>query len=237
MGRLKVEAARPVAQRVFIGVLDGILRLAQPIMPFLAETIWQALAEAAPSRGLPTPEKAALSVCVAPWPAFPEGWRDQAMEARLSRMQELVRLVREMRNRYLSKDPRKTLDISVRCSSEVAADFRLLGAFVAQLGTVGVMDCGPNVTKPKQAATQIHADFELYVSLAGLIDVPAEVARLGKLKAEKEKSLTGKKGKLSNPSFVEGAKPEVVQKEREQVADLENQLRVIDETLRDLRDG
>src|SRR3569623_2871530 len=44
-GRLKDEAARPVAQRVFIGVLDGKLRLEQQIMTFLAETIWQALSE------------------------------------------------------------------------------------------------------------------------------------------------------------------------------------------------
>ena len=159
------------------------------------------------------------------------------METRLGRMQELVRLVREMRNRYLSKEPRKAIDIAVRCSAEVAEDFRLLGAFVVQFGTVGTMDCGPEVVKPKQAATQVHADFELYVSLAGLIDVASEVARLEKQKAEKEKSLGGAKGKLSSPGFVDRAKPEVVQKERENVIDLENQLRVIDETLRDLQEG
>ena len=104
------------------------------------------------------------------------------------------------------------------------------------VGLVREMACAPAVTKPKQAATQVHADFELYVSLAGLIDVPSEVARLEKQKAEKEKSLTGARGKLSSPRFVVGAKAEVVQQVREQVAELENQLRIIDETLRDLRE-
>src|SRR5262249_4339665 len=52
-GRLKDEASRPLAQRVLAGVLDGILRLVHPFMPFVAESIWQALGEAAFERGLP----------------------------------------------------------------------------------------------------------------------------------------------------------------------------------------
>ena len=48
-GRLRDADGRPLAQRVLVGVLDAILRLVQPIMPFVAESIWQALAEAAPS--------------------------------------------------------------------------------------------------------------------------------------------------------------------------------------------
>ena len=89
-GRLRDADGRGLAQRVLIGVLDAILRLVQPIMPFVAESIWQALAEAAPRRGLPTPAPAAESVVIAPWPAFPEAWKDAAMEARFARMQELV---------------------------------------------------------------------------------------------------------------------------------------------------
>src|SRR5262249_13392370 len=80
-GRLRDEAARPLAQRVLAGVLDTILRLIHPVMPFVTESIWQALNEAAFERGLPTPEPSAESVCIAPWPSFPEPWRDPAMEA------------------------------------------------------------------------------------------------------------------------------------------------------------
>src|SRR5204863_1599062 len=70
-GRLRDEAGRPAAQRVLAGVLDGILKLVHPIMPFLAESIWQALGETAFERGLPAPEPAAESVVIAPWPEFP----------------------------------------------------------------------------------------------------------------------------------------------------------------------
>jgi valyl-tRNA synthetase len=234
-GRLRDPASRPLAQRVLAGVFDGILRLVQPFMPFVAESLWQALGDAAFERGLPEPEPAAESVCVAAWPDYPAGWRDEAMEARLHRMQDLVKLVREIRNRY-KLDQKRPLDVSVRCSG-AAADFRLLAPFIVHLAGVGTLSCGPDVSKPKQSATQVHADFELYVSLAGLIDVAAETARLGKQKAEKEKALATARGKLASDSFVKGAPANVVQQVRDQVADLEGQLKVIEETLRDLQQG
>src|SRR5205807_6309580 len=55
-GRLRHEQGRALVQRVLVGVLDAILRLVHPVMPFVAESIWQALAEAAFERGLPAPE-------------------------------------------------------------------------------------------------------------------------------------------------------------------------------------
>jgi valyl-tRNA synthetase len=140
-----------------------------------------------------------------------------------------------MRNRYLSKDPRTPLNISVRCQVAVAEDFRSLAPFITTLANVGEIACGPDVLKPKQAATQVHADFELYVSLAGLIDLPAEVARLEKQRGEKHKSLAGAKAKLANASFIDRAPAEVVQQVKDQVTDLESQLQVIAQTLDELR--
>jgi valyl-tRNA synthetase len=233
-GRLKEASSRPLVQRVLAGVLDGILRLVQPIMPFVAESIWQALGEAAPSRGLPTPTQAAESVCIAPWPDYPTAWRDADMEARLRRMQDLVRLIREVRNRYMV-DPRTPVDVSIRCAEAFAADFRLLAAFITPLAGTGMMVCGPEVNKPRQAATCVHPDFELYVCLAGLIDLPTEIARLQKQQTEKTRSLQGARAKLNNESFVSRAPAEVVQQVRDQIVDLESQLQIIEATLRDLQ--
>src|SRR5207302_5788100 len=61
------------------------------LMPFVAESIWQALAEAAFERGLPSPDPATESIVIAPWPQFPVSWKDPAMEQRIARMQEVVR--------------------------------------------------------------------------------------------------------------------------------------------------
>jgi valyl-tRNA synthetase len=235
-GRLRDEGTRPAAQRVLAAVLDAILRLVQPIMPFLAESVWQAMGEAAPTRGLPTPLPAAESVCIAPWPTFPEAWRDPAMETRLARMQDLVSGVREVRNRYMI-DSKTSLDVVVRCSADAAADFRSLAPFIGQLAGVGKLDAGPETTRPKQSATKVSEEIEFYVSLAGHIDVAAEKTRLEKQMADKTRHLQATRAKLANPSFVERAKPEVVQQERDRVADLENQLKVIEESLRDLGQG
>jgi valyl-tRNA synthetase len=235
-GRLRDAAGRPAAQRVLVGVLDGILRLVHPVMPFVAESIWQALAESAFERGLPAPEPAAESVVIAPWPAYPEAWKDAAMEQRIARMQELVRAVREVRNRYMV-DARTPLDVFVRCSAAVARDFQSLTAFITSLAGVGRLECGPDVVKPPQAATNIHADFEAYVSLQGLIDRAAEIQRLEKQLAEKRKHLQAAEAKLANANFTSKAPPEVVQQQRDLVTDLQKQIQVLEANLRELRQG
>src|SRR5579885_854783 len=134
--RLQDSAARPLVQRVLVGVLDGILRLVHPVMPFVAESIWQPLNETAFERGLPAPEPAVESVVIAPWPNLPESWRDAAMETRIGRMQELIRAVREVRNRY-NVDQKTPLDAFVRCSETIAEDFRTLTPFIRSLAGVG----------------------------------------------------------------------------------------------------
>jgi valyl-tRNA synthetase len=234
--RLDDAKARPLVQRMLVGVLDAILRLVHPIMPFVSESLWQALGEAAFERGLPSPEPAAESVCIAPWPVFPADWQDAAMEARIARMQDLVRSVREVRNRYMveSKTP---LNVSVRCSAAVAVDLRTLTPFISSLAGVGTLQCGPDTVKPRQSATHVHPEYESYVSLEGLIDVAAEIKRLEKQKADKARFLQGACAKLANTNFVANAKPEVVQQQRDLAADLENQLKVIEENLRELREN
>jgi valyl-tRNA synthetase len=232
--RLRDAASRPAAQRVLAGALDTILRLVHPVMPFVAESVWQALGEAAFERGLPAPEPSAESVVIAPWPSFPPSWQDAAMEKRMARMQDLVRAVREVRSRYdLKKDA--GLDVFVRCDEAVAADFRALTAFVSSLAGVGRLECGSALAKPPQSATVVHADFEAYVSLRGLIDPEAEAKRTEKQLTEKRKHLQAARAKLQNESFVSKAPPEVVQQQRELVADLEKQIQLLEENLRELR--
>ena len=233
-GRLRDAASRPLAQRVLVGVLDAILKLVQPIMPFVAESIWQALAEAAFERGLPAPEPATESVVIAPWPSLPAHWQDAAMETRFARMQELVRGVREVRNRY-QVDPKTPLDVFVRCGDAVTGDFQALKPFITLLAGVGQLECGPDIAKPKQAATQVQPDFEAYVSLEGLIDAAVEIKRLEKQLADKTKHLQSSRAKLENANFVDKAPADVVQAQRDLVSDLQAQIKVIEDNLKELR--
>jgi valyl-tRNA synthetase len=236
-GRLRDEAGKPLVQRVLVGVLDAILRLVHPIMPFVAESIWQVLNDGDTiERGLPAPEAAAESVVIAPWPKFPDAWRDATIEQRFARMQELVKTVREVRNRYPNIPPATKLDVFVRCTEPVAADFRALSPFIALLAGVGELMCGPDVTKPGQSSTAVSTEFETYVSLAGLIDVAAEIKRLEKQREEKKKHIAAARVKLENPNFAKA--PEAVQQQQHDLlADYENQLKVIEENLRGLQQG
>jgi valyl-tRNA synthetase len=232
--RLRDAERRPLAQRMLVGVLDAVLRLAHPVMPFVTESIWQALNDAAFERGLPTPDPSSESVMIAPWPSLPQEWRDASMEQRIGRMQALVRSVREVRNRYMI-DPKKPLDIFVRAEASVGSDFEQLRPFIVLLAGVGKLQAGPAVSKPPQPASIVNPEFEAYVSLVGLIDVAAEIKLLEKQLAEKRKHLQSAEAKLNNEAFTAKAPPEVVQQQRDLVAELKAQIRVMEENLRELR--
>jgi valyl-tRNA synthetase len=229
----KGRRSDPVCQRVLVGVLDGIVRLIQPVMPFLAESLWQALNEVAPTRGLLATKAAEESVCIAAWPGDLDPLIDDSTESSIARMQELVRGVREIRNRYmLDKAP---LELAVKCNDAVAADLTALAPFVKLLGGLTTFECGPTAAKPKQAGSILHAQFEGYVNLAGLIDVPAELKRLEKQIAEKKKLFESIQGKLGNAGFLAKAAPEQVQETREKAAELEAQIRAMEANEAELR--
>ncbi len=228
----KSRRSDPTCQRVLVGVVDGILRLVHPVMPFVAESLWEALGQAAPVRGFPVPKPAEEAVCIAAWPSYPESLIDPSTEAGIARMQEVIRGVRELRNRYsLDKTP---LTLAVKCSDAVAKGLQPLAPFITSLGGLSAFECGPTIAKPKQAGSIVTAEFEAYVPLAGLIDPAAEAKRLEKQIADIKKQLGGMTAKLGNESYVKNAPPEVVAETREKVAELEQQVRVLEGNLKGL---
>jgi valyl-tRNA synthetase len=226
---------RSVVQRVLVGVLDGILRLVHPIMPFVAESIWEKLNESAFERGLPGPEPAAESVAIAAWPTFPAAWRDPAIEQRIARLQQIVRFVRDVRNRY-NVDPKRGLELSLKCSAAVSAALKPLDVFLERLAGLASHRFG-ETARPAHAATHVGPDYEAYVSLEGLIDVAAEVQRLEKQLAEKRRHLDATQARLNNPAFTGKAPPDVVQQQRDLVDDLKTQIQALEANLLELKQG
>ena len=113
---------------------------------------------------------------------------------------------------------------------------RALEPFIQQLATVGdVCDSAPNVTKPAQKASFVHSEFEVSVSLVGLIDPAKEAARLEKQIAEKRKYLESTHKKLASPGFADRALPEVVQQQRELIVETETQIRTLEANLEELK--
>ena len=236
--RLKDPAEKPLAQQMLAGVLDTILRLLHPMMPFVTEMIWQSLNSIYPQRALPAGEgeipSCPESIMIAEWPSKLHMWRDVGREAQIARMQDLIKAIRNTRNEY-RVDEKATVTVSVKCTEAVARELESLKPFIHSLAKVGELHLGPNVERPTQAGVTTHADFTAYVHLAGLIDVPAEIKRMEKQLADKEKNLVGVRTKLSNAGFLAKAPAEVVTELRESEKATEQQLVVLRETLEMLK--
>ncbi|MFT3879916.1 MAG: valine--tRNA ligase [Gemmatales bacterium] len=237
--RLRDPAEKALAQQMLAGILDTILRLLHPMMPFVTEMIWQSLNQIAPYRSIASggrqpPETASASIMIADWPTGLEGYQDKSREAQIARMQDLIKAIRNTRNEY-RVDEKATVTVSVKCNETVAKELESLKPFIHSLAKVGELHLGPNVERPTQAGVTTHADFTAYVHLAGLIDVPAEIKRMEKQLADKEKNLVGVRTKLSNAGFLAKAPAEVVTELRESEKATEQQLVVLKETLEMLK--
>ncbi|MGA2063026.1 MAG: class I tRNA ligase family protein, partial [Thermoguttaceae bacterium] len=226
-----------LAQRVLAHTLDTLLRLLHPMIPFLTEDVWQRLAQVAPSRGIDNIGKAAESIMIAPWPEFDAKRQNAEIEAQFAQYREVLRAIRDIRMRQ--NVPLKTrLEFSVRCGEETVALLKPMDECFLSMAGAEATAMGPEVTPPALSATtslsstfsyiakggiKISGSAEVYVNLAGLIDMEAEVARK---KQEIEKLagfIASKQKKLENKNFVDRAPPEVVQKERDSLDDLQSQ--------------
>ena len=127
--------------------------------------------------------------------------------------------------------PKTPLAFSVRCDAAVAELLRPMEPYFASMANARPTAFGPDVAAPPLSANVTLAGMDVYVDLAELIDVPAEIAR----KKQEVEKLTGfiaaKEKKLTNASFVERAPADVVQKERDSLKDLQDQLAAAKEVL------
>ncbi|ADV60693.1 valyl-tRNA synthetase [Isosphaera pallida ATCC 43644] len=223
-GRLRNPETRPTAQRVLAGVLDQLCRLIQPMMPFVAEQVWQALGNLAPERswGGPT-TRAAASVCVAPWPEWTEEAIDPAAEAVVERWREVIRTLRHLRSEREVPEAAKIAPVLI-ASASVAVDLERGRSLIAALTNASdvmiVTPDSPHAVKPKEAAVAVLAEIEVVLPLEGLIDREAERQRQLKTLADLDKQLQAIRAKLNNAGFVERAPANVVQAQRDREAEL-----------------
>jgi valyl-tRNA synthetase len=215
--------ARQVAQRVLAHTLDSLLRLLHPVIPFLTEEVWQLLAQAAPERGLQQVCRPARSIMLAPWPTTDASRRDAEIEARFARFQEALRAVRDIRSRQ-GVQPKKQIEFGVRCDVETADLLRPMEPYFLSMAGARPTAWGPEVQSPRLSANVALTGMEVFVDLADLIDVPAEIERKKQEIAKLDGLVTGKRKKLENKNFVDRAPAAVVQGERDSLKDLEEQL-------------
>ncbi|MFO0872160.1 MAG: class I tRNA ligase family protein, partial [Pirellulales bacterium] len=233
-GRLQDHAARPVAQRILAYVLDSLLRLLHPMMPFITEEIWQLLQQAAPLRGIDEPAPSPDSILVASWPVGDQRRQDPSMEAQFATFQAVLGALREIRSRQ-NIASKITLRFFVRCPAATVTLLESMRGYFGSMANAEPADWGPDVRPPATNATVSLSGLEVYVDLTGLIDVAAELARNEKEEQKLVGLVRGKQAKLTNESFVQRAPAAVVEGERAALAKLEEQLAAVRAALTELR--
>ena len=218
--------AQQTVRHLLSHVLDRVLRMLHPYIPFVTEAAWQHLPDV----------QAGEALIVAEWPKESPLLHDPGAEAEMAILIEVIRTVRNIRSEY-NVEPGK----QIKAVIVAGAHHALLSRHVDILTTLARLDVDSLVlkpvikAKPEQAVGQvISGGIEVYLPLAGLIDLQAELERVRKDLAFLENGIKASQSKLNNKSFVQKAPPAVVTKERERLADLETQLAKVQERLKEL---
>jgi valyl-tRNA synthetase len=234
--RLADPATRDRARAMLLLGLDTILRLLHPIMPFVTEEIWQHLRSTAGGRRMPWDDPAAPlpdAIMIARWPVVPEAWSDPDTEERFGTFLAVLGAIREVRARQ-NVPPRTGVPVAIRAPEERAALLRPMLTALESMAIVTLSGIGPEVTGAPGATPAAVRGCEVFVDLAELVDVDAEIARLEKELAKTEGFIRAKEVKLADETFIARAPAAVVTKEREQLADLLSRLESGRATLVDL---
>ena len=200
---------RRMTQGTLAHVLDSALRLLHPFMPFLTEEIWQQL---------PKPSVAPGSVMITAYPAADERFLDAEAEKQMGLVMEVSVAIRSIRSEY-NVPPSQVVSVLVKAEGERR---ELLGGLTEMIDRgarvkVSLVDALPPARNAAKAV--VAGDIEVQVPLVGLIDVEAEKARLLRDAKKADKEIETIRKKLDNPSFVERAPAEVVEKERARLAE------------------
>ncbi len=228
--RLQDPQQRPVAQRVLATALDTLLRLLHPMLPFLTEEIWQRLGAAAPQRGLTAPAPAAESVMIAAWPAGELPARDEAIEQRFAHFQAALGAIREIRSRQ-NIPPKTQVRFLITTDAATADALSEMEPYFATMAAAEPIEWGANLQPAGLVASVALPGMDVHVDLTGLIDVASERSRNEKELARLQGLIRGKEAKLQNENFVKRAPADVVQKERDALAELNSQLTTVENAL------
>ncbi|MCA9177972.1 MAG: class I tRNA ligase family protein, partial [Planctomycetales bacterium] len=233
--RLSDETEGPQARQLFAYALDTLLRLLHPIMPFITEEIWQRIGDVAPQRGLIEVAPAESSIMRAAWPSSDASLIAPEIEQQFARFQETLGAVRELRSQQ-NIPPKAELEFQLRCDADTRRILEPLAHYYTQLSNSTPTAWGEEAQPLPLCATGSLPGVEIYLDIREFIDVDAEVARLEKQIGKQEGMIRGKESKLNNASFVDRAPTDVVERERESLAQAREQLETLQNALSTLRE-
>ncbi|MGF1983353.1 valine--tRNA ligase [Lactococcus taiwanensis] len=216
------EAEKDITRAVLLHVLDQVLSLLHPIMPFFTEEIFEKL------------PNTSGSIVVAEYPKVRPEFNDDKASEGVAMLIELITAVRNIRaevNTPLSKQ------VPIFIKSEQAEFLNSVAPYITRFANPSELVIAEEVVLDEQAMTTVITGAELFLPLKGLINIEEEIARLEKELAKWQKELDLVNKKLGNERFVANAKAEVVQKEKDKLADYQEKFDTVNARIAELKEN
>jgi len=214
---------RKTAQIVSVHVMRIILKLLHPYSPFITEELWVSFKN--PEEQLIISET---------WPLSNSKWINYDVEQDVQILMDVISAVRNIRA-SLNVSPAKEADLSIRGSKNICNTLCNNENYIQRLAKLDAIHYGEKTEKPAQSATAVVKGLELFVPLAGLIDISKEVERLEKQIQDMEGRLNAVSRKLDNANFVERAPKNVISHERNKMQNYQADLIKLQENLNSLQ--
>ncbi|MGE4265839.1 MAG: valine--tRNA ligase [Deferribacterales bacterium] len=217
--RIYDETKKDDAYAVAAYVIEKSLVLMHPFMPFVTEYIYKLVTEKE-------------SVMLAEWEKFGFAYEEEMKE--MEEIIGLIGLIRNIRGEYnvsMSKQLKAYVKTDKELTRTAFTKYKDMVMNLAKLETLEMTD-----TAVEKASQNIAPSFEVYVSLEGLVDFAAEVSKLEKELAKLEKDANIYGGKLKNENYLKNARPEVIEKDKEKFAEIDDKMTKVKETIERLRE-
>lgn len=217
------QEQKETTKSVLITVLDQVLKLLHPIMPFVTEEIWSYL----PHEG--------DTLVNAPYPEEQVAWEDKEAVENVEVLIELIRTVRNIRaevNRPLSKK----IDLFIKPHHERVETFLVENRrFIDRFCNPNTLIIQRELTPPEESKSAVITGVELYLPLSGLVDIEEEIIRLEAELVKWTQEVKRVQGKLNNKKFVENAPDAIVAAERKKEAEYLEKQKIVTEQLNKIK--
>ncbi|STX29546.1 valyl-tRNA synthetase [Legionella beliardensis] len=197
-------------RRTLIHILDQVLKLLHPIMPFITEEIWQ--------RTSKLTSQNSESIMLSTYPKVNEQFINTALEAQMAWVKEVIQSVRTIRSE-MGISPAKLIMLQVKNASAAEKErFKHYHNIITTLSKLAYIHFLEQDEEVPISASAVVGELELLIPMAGLINKETELSRLNREIAKLEKDITLAESKLNNPKFTDKAPAEIIDKEREKLA-------------------
>lgn len=221
------ESIQRGTRHTLVTVLEALLKLLHPIMPFITEAIWQRVA---PLAGI-----SAESIMTQSFPEFDASKVDDKAVAELEWLKKIIVSIRTIRSE-MNISPAKQVPIILRKGTKAdKQNVEELKSLLTTLAKIENIEWLGDSENPPPSASAFVDELEIFIPMAGLIDVAAETARLEKEMSKVQKNLDVVTKKLGNPTFVDKAPAEVVAKEKALQQELTASLAKLNDQLAELK--